>query len=520
MTPDQFQALMKTTNELAGTWKGPMGDFQGLRRNLKGATRAKALFGPTNIKSDYAFHWGGRNEFQLSTGLEEEGTAIRVGLAFSLETSDKTRGVFENLQPKVAQFNALATTAPSLLSAIDQAYWVPTKTKNKDHHPFKPGVIPDVAIHENVFIFLGQFFPTESIKPETLLDYWDKLIPLYEAVEQGIAIGGSGKPHANQKAWALFSNQDGDQSFQGNDGYEDRLGEYLSFDNQVANSFQVKKGDRILIIDGSFVYGTSIVDRIKSGPATKTMKVCPDCGTTTLSARKTLPGFKCTKCKKVSKEPQAISKDVTAFRAYYAPQWEPFEPPLPRNTFAIPFMNKAVQNAIRPLDGDQLSLLLGNPTPGEEVEREIEELLGKPRKGRGFAPGLNAAQKKAIENRAMEVAQTALEAKGWLVSNKSLGNPYDLRALRSGIEMHVEVKGTITTGEKVVLTRGEVKHHGNTDVVSALYIVSGIELKGTKDAPEARNGTLRIICPWRIDPAHLDALAYEYSVPTGLKFND
>ncbi|WP_243288761.1 DUF3883 domain-containing protein [Geothrix terrae] len=315
------------------------------------------------------------------------------------------------------------------------------------------------------------------------------------------------------KTWALYSSQDGERSFQGNEGYEDKLGEYLSFDNQVANSLRVKEGDRILIIDRNLVYGTSLIDKITSGSANKVMKVCPECETATLSPRKTKPGSRCSNCKKVWDAPKTITKVVTEFRAFYGPQWAPFDPPFSRDTFEIPFANKAVQNAIRPLDGDRLDQLLGTPSPGDEVEQELSAFLGKPRKGRGFAPGLNAAQKKAIELRAMEAARQALESEGWKVEDTSQGNPFDMRARRSGEEMHVEVKGTCTTGEKVVLTRGEVKHHHSTAAVSVLVIVSGIELRGTKEAPEARNGTLRIISPWQIDSADLDALAFDYSVP-------
>lgn len=204
---------------------------------------------------------------------------------------------------------------------------------------------------------------------------------------------------------------------------------------------------------------------------------------------------------------------VTAFRAYYGPHWTPFDPPLSRDSFEIPFANKAVQNAIRPLDGDALARLLGTPSPGDEVEHEIGGLLGKPRRGRGIAPGLTTAQRKAIEIRAMEATKHALKAEGWEVEDTSLGNPFDLRARRSGVEMHVEVKGTCTTEEKVILTRGEVRHHHSTTAISALAVVSGIELGGTKEVPEARNGILRLIHPWRIAPTDLDALAFEYSVP-------
>lgn len=232
MTPDQFQKLAWATNKLAESWDGPMGGFQDLRRQLKGPIKAKALFGPENVKADYAFHWGGRGEFQLSTGIESNGAELRVGLGFSLEGSAKTRGVLETLKPKIERFNSLVTSDPSLLAEVEHAYWVHTKTK--EQHQLEPGVIPEAAIRENVFIFLGHFLPASTALPETLLGYWDKLLPLYEVVEQSES--------KSQKAWALYSSQDGERSFQGNEGYEDKLGDYLSFDNQVANSLQVKKG--------------------------------------------------------------------------------------------------------------------------------------------------------------------------------------------------------------------------------------------------------------------------------------
>jgi hypothetical protein len=243
------------------------------------------------------------------------------------------------------------------------------------------------------------------------------------------------------------------------------------------------------------------------------MKVCPNCGTTTLSARKTLLDFKCTKCKKVSKEPKVISKEVTAFRAFYAPQWKQFEPPILRESINIPFKNKAVQNAIRPLDLERLIKLIGIPSEAEEVEKELSAFLGKPKQGGGFAPGLNAAQKKAIEACAMHVSREALEGDDWVVDDVSTNHPFDLLARKGDAEMHVEVKGTTTLGEQVVLTRGEVKHHHTTTTTSALHLVTGITLSGPKDSPEATGGVLRVICPWKIDPAALDPLAFEYTVP-------
>lgn len=322
-----------------------------------------------------------------------------------------------------------------------------------------------------------------------------------------------GETPSEQQAWALYSSQDGERSFQGNEGYEDRLGEYLSYDNQVANSMQVKKGDRVLILDGELIYGTSVVDRIKSWPDKKSMMVCPECETTTLYPRKRIPGFRCTSCKKVWDAPKTITKDVTAYRAFYGPEWAPFVPQLSREVFPIPFANKAVQNAIRPLHADQLGRLLGKPTDVESIERDLAEIMGKPTRGGGFAPGLTAAQRKAVEDRAMQISRETLERDHWVVEDKSANHPYDFLARKGKVEMHVEVKGTTTLGERVVLTRGEVRHHSETPAISALCLVTGISIGGSREAPEASGGALRVICPWTIEVTRLDPLAFEYQVP-------
>ena len=47
---------------------------------------------------------------------------------------------------------------------------------------------------------------------------------------------------------------------------------------------------------------------------------------------------------------------------------------------------------------------------------------------------------------------------GWSVGDVSLSESYDLRCTRQGEELHVEVKGTTSQGERVLLTRNEVAH--------------------------------------------------------------
>lgn len=201
MTPEEFRSLAWATSARTDAWHGPMGEFQALRRRLKGRINADALFHKENVQHDYAFHRGGRTEFQLNMGLEHGGDTLRVGLAFSLESSGQVRNVVQYLTPKIERFNAIAKGDPSLLANVDLAYWVRTGTH--DLHFFSPGAIDLNLAKEKTFIFLGKFIPAASVTPESLLEYWDLLLPLYEKVEQDgkvtpvSAIGGfkaSGPP--------------------------------------------------------------------------------------------------------------------------------------------------------------------------------------------------------------------------------------------------------------------------------------------------------------------------------------
>lgn len=142
----------------------------------------------------------------------------------------------------------------------------------------------------------------------------------------------------------------------------------------------------------------------------------------------------------------------------------------------------------------------------------VSELAGKPP---ARAPGFraNAAQRKAIEECAVEAAAFSLMAGGWAVENVGGNNPYDLHATRGGEELHVEVKGTVTSGSQVILTQGEVEHHAVAAPASALYLVTGIKLEGNPKSPTASGGDLRIIDPWAVEPDALTPIAYRYVVP-------
>ncbi len=155
------------------------------------------------------------------------------------------------------------------------------------------------------------------------------------------------------KAWALLSN-DKDRSWQGNDGYSDVLGSQYVYDSKVGNHLNVKEGDLVVLRDRQEVFGISRIERIDSEPATKTQSVCPQCGLTDITFRKTkTPTYLCRSCRNEFDEPITQDVPVTRYVAQYGTQWEPLDGAL---TYADiePALDGAKQSSIRTCDISRL----------------------------------------------------------------------------------------------------------------------------------------------------------------------
>ena len=92
--------------------------------------------------------------------------------------------------------------------------------------------------------------------------------------------------------------------------------------------------------------------------------------------------------------------------------------------------------------------------------------------GQGF--GYTPEQRKALEDHAMAAAKRHFKRAGYKVDDVSSSRPYDLRCLRNEKELHVEVKGTTTSGEAIVLTNNEVKHACDGKHPCALFVLHSI----------------------------------------------
>ncbi|QUR68158.1 protein NO VEIN domain-containing protein [Mycobacterium spongiae] len=137
------------------------------------------------------------------------------------------------------------------------------------------------------------------------------------------------------------------------------------------------------------------------------------------------------------------------------------------------------------------------------------ESVSNPR--RMFGTRLTAAQKTAIEERAVQVTRDCLEDE-FGYSTKDVGNTesYDVHATKGQEFVKVEVKGTTTDGAEVVLTSNEVDLHRAEHPNNALAVVRNITLDRSGDQPAATGGELVLSMPWEVDKGELTPIVYKY----------
>ncbi len=100
-----------------------------------------------------------------------------------------------------------------------------------------------------------------------------------------------------------------------------------------------------------------------------------------------------------------------------------------------------------------------NVARAPEVQSAIEavqEAAGR-RRGRGQGFRISAADRKAIEDHAMEVANAYFSKAGWTVIDVSANRSYDLHCTKDDETLCSEVKGATTDGASVLLTPNEVR---------------------------------------------------------------
>jgi hypothetical protein len=90
--------------------------------------------------------------------------------------------------------------------------------------------------------------------------------------------------------------------------------------------------------------------------------------------------------------------------------------------------------------------------------------------------------------------------------------PYDFECKRAAEQIIVEVKGTTSTGEQIILTKNEVAAHQAHYPNNALIVVRSITLTRSPESPSADGGELLMLSPWEIIGSQLTPLAFQYTI--------
>lgn len=157
------------------------------------------------------------------------------------------------------------------------------------------------------------------------------------------------------------------------------------------------------------------------------------------------------------------------------------------------------------------------PTVQRRLPREppeiadAEDAISGLSRGQGFSPRLTADDRRSIELQAMQITTAHFEGMGFVVEDVSAKRPYDLRCKRGPEHVDVEVKGTTTPGESVLLTPNEVEHARAAFPNTALVVVRDIALHD--DESRASGGVLEVVQPWCPQAVDLKPLGYVYVVP-------
>jgi hypothetical protein len=156
------------------------------------------------------------------------------------------------------------------------------------------------------------------------------------------------------------------------------------------------------------------------------------------------------------------------------------------------------------------------PTSPPEIAGTIAEAAehaGRRSSGQGFSQ--SAGLRSEIERYAMAQATRYFSACGWAsVEDVSRARCFDLVCQRGSSELRVEVKGTTSEGNRILLTRNEVTHARRVFPRIALYVLADIAAMELDDGAYRVSGGVEIVRnPWDIDAGNLQALAFEYGLP-------
>lgn len=174
-------------NNLASKDKHEFSKIQEIRGKHGINPRTWSPFAAFSIKDHYAFHAGGRKEFQFNIGEDELGdeTIFRYGLAFSLNEDKTLHNSKAEFKSKIERFNKFFSDNSDFFRGYQMWYY--SDHKFAEYYD-SVKMIDDKMFQAENFIFIGRYFEkkTNEISKsdlKTILKAFDYLLPLYETIQ-------------------------------------------------------------------------------------------------------------------------------------------------------------------------------------------------------------------------------------------------------------------------------------------------------------------------------------------------
>lgn len=151
-------------------------------------------------------------------------------------------------------------------------------------------------------------------------------------------------------------------------------------------------------------------------------------------------------------------------------------------------------------DYDRANLLV---SPEAQASSEEVAMVAQ-EQAQGFQS--DAQLRRLIEKHAMNAAQKELVKKGFhSFKDTSATKPYDLTCAKGGKKFFVEVKGTQTAGNAIILTKNEVDHVEANPDDCILVVVHSVKVTGRK---VAKGGIPQVTEAWDLRGGQLTAMQF------------
>jgi hypothetical protein len=176
-------------NDLAKKGNHKFSKIQEIRNSHGKKPRTWSPFAAFSIKDTYAFHAGGRKEFQFNIGEDElnNESVFHYGLAFSLNEDKTLHNSKAEFKSKIVGFNKFLSNHFDFFKGIKMWYY--TNGNFTSYYETVKEIDNEMFQAEN-FIFIGKYFKKEIEKISDddltiILNSFDYLLPLYESIQFG-----------------------------------------------------------------------------------------------------------------------------------------------------------------------------------------------------------------------------------------------------------------------------------------------------------------------------------------------